>query len=251
MRIGRKRVLSVGTAIGLALVMATAGGAAMASDDGQTPDGHGDDHHDRAAAQHVLLLSVDGMHQSDLDWYVHAHPRLRVGPPGGQWHLVQQGADPGAVRFLPRDGRPGHRRQPVQHRCLLRRHLERRAAPRPAPPRRPAPTTAPGAEVTYFEQLERTRTHWTPGKAWPACPDSILGMTGTPAMLIDPAQLPVDPTSCQPVYPHSYLQVNTIFEVARAAGLRTAWADKHPAYEILNGPSGHRNPGPVHPGDQQ
>jgi hypothetical protein len=32
--------------------------------------------------------------------------------------------------------------------------------------------------------------------------------------------------------------VNTIFEVARAAGLRTAWSDKHPAYEILDGPSG-------------
>ena len=73
MRIGRKRVLSVGTAAGLALVMATAGGAAMASNDSQHPGG-GDDHHDRAAAQHVLLLSVDGMHQSDLDWYVHAHP---------------------------------------------------------------------------------------------------------------------------------------------------------------------------------
>ena len=44
--------------------------------------------------------------------------------------------------------------------------------------------------------------------------------------------------TCKPVYPHSYLKVNTIFEVARAAGLRTAWSDKHPAYEILNGPSG-------------
>jgi hypothetical protein len=32
--------------------------------------------------------------------------------------------------------------------------------------------------------------------------------------------------------------VNTVFEVARAGGLRTAWSDKHPAYEILNGPSG-------------
>jgi hypothetical protein len=32
--------------------------------------------------------------------------------------------------------------------------------------------------------------------------------------------------------------VNTIFEVARAAGLRTAWSDKHVAYEVLNGPSG-------------
>ena len=63
-------------------------------------------------------------------------------------------------------------------------------------------------------------------------------MTGNPDTVIDPAQLPVDPTSCQPVYPHSYLRVNTIFEVARNAGLRTAWSDKHPAYEILNGPSG-------------
>ena len=41
-----------------------------------------------------------------------------------------------------------------------------------------------------------------------------------------------------PVYPHHDLRVNTVFEVARAHGLRTAWADKHPAYEILNGPSG-------------
>jgi Type I phosphodiesterase / nucleotide pyrophosphatase len=40
------------------------------------------------------------------------------------------------------------------------------------------------------------------------------------------------------VFPHQYLKVNTIFEVARQAGLRTAWSDKHPAYEILNGPSG-------------
>ncbi|MBN9325316.1 MAG: hypothetical protein J0I87_00115, partial [Cellulomonas sp.] len=28
----------------------------------------------RAPQQHVLLLSVDGLHQSDLDWYVRQHP---------------------------------------------------------------------------------------------------------------------------------------------------------------------------------
>jgi len=32
--------------------------------------------------------------------------------------------------------------------------------------------------------------------------------------------------------------VNTVFEVGRANGLVTAYADKHPAYEFLNGPSG-------------
>src|ERR1700746_2981404 len=63
-------------------------------------------------------------------------------------------------------------------------------------------------------------------------------MTGNPRTLLNPAALPVDPATCAPVYPHQYLRVNTIFEVARAAGLRTAWSDKHPAYEILNGPSG-------------
>ena len=56
---------------------------------------------------------------------------------------------------------------------------------------------------------------------------------------INPAALPLDPSKgCTPVYPHSFVQVNTIFEVARAAGLRTAWSDKHLAYDLLNGPSG-------------
>jgi hypothetical protein len=32
--------------------------------------------------------------------------------------------------------------------------------------------------------------------------------------------------------------VNTVFEVAKKAGLRTAWSDKHIAYDILSGPSG-------------
>src|SRR6185312_1071357 len=56
---------------------------------------------------------------------------------------------------------------------------------------------------------------------------------------IDVAKLPLNPAKgCTPEYPHDYLRVNTIFEVAHAAGLRTAWADKHPAYEMVNGPSG-------------
>src|SRR5262249_42390901 len=33
-------------------------------------------------------------------------------------------------------------------------------------------------------------------------------------------------------------RVNTIFEVIKSAGMRTAWSDKHPAYELVNGPSG-------------
>ena len=40
------------------------------------------------------------------------------------------------------------------------------------------------------------------------------------------------------MYPYQYLKVNPIFEAAREGNMRTAWCDKHPAYDILNGPSG-------------
>jgi len=237
MRIGRMRVLSVGTAVGLALVMATAGGAAMAAGDGHNPGGPGDDHHDRAAAQHVLLLSVDGMHQADLDWYVHEHPDSALA------HLVGNGASFSKAQTpVPSDSFPGMIAQvtggnPSSTGVYYDDTWNAALLPAGTTPAACA-TAAPGAEVTYFEQLDKDPHALDAGQGLSGLPGSILSMTATPARLIDPAQLPVDPTSCQPVYPHSYLQVNTVFEVARAAGLRTAWADKHPAYEILNGPSG-------------
>src|SRR5437763_7762196 len=50
---------------------------------------------------------------------------------------------------------------------------------------------------------------------------------------INPFNLPQKDVggSLTPVYPHNYLRVNTIFEVAKAAGLRTGYIEKHPAYE--------------------
>jgi hypothetical protein len=59
--------------------------------------------------------------------------------------------------------------------------------------------------------------------------------------VIDPTKLPrvLDRFgNCVPLYPHSALRTNTIFEVAKSKGWRTAWADKHPAYDLVNGPSG-------------
>ena len=57
---------------------------------------------------------------------------------------------------------------------------------------------------------------------------------------INPNYLPRDPNkNCAPVYPHTYLRDNTIFEVVKASGGYTAWSDKHPSYEFTNGPSGH------------
>jgi hypothetical protein len=56
---------------------------------------------------------------------------------------------------------------------------------------------------------------------------------------INPAYLPRDPKNgCAPVYPHQFLRSNTFFEVIKANGGYTAWSDKHPAYDYVQGPSG-------------
>ena len=45
------------------------------------------------------------------------------------------------------------------------------------------------------------------------------------------------------LFPHNYLRDNTIFQVVRAAGGYTAWSDKHPAYDLVNGPDTAHLPG--------
>jgi Type I phosphodiesterase / nucleotide pyrophosphatase len=186
-------------------------------------------------AKHVLLLSVDGLHQGDVNWYVANHPNSTMAA------LVHNGADfTNASTTVPSDSFPGMVAQVTggnpattgvyyddsYNHALL-----------------PAGTTncagvTPGVEVTYFEALDLNQHALDAGQGLPGLPGNILAMTGSPQTLIDPTKLPVDPNTCKPVYPHTYLQVNTVFEVARQAGLRTAWSDKHPAYDILNGPSG-------------
>jgi hypothetical protein len=49
---------------------------------------------------------------------------------------------------------------------------------------------------------------------------------------VDPAQLPYGKQrgKCAPVLPNDFLRTNSIFSVAHAAGMWTAWADKHPVY---------------------
>ena len=189
----------------------------------------------RSVAQHVLLISVDGLHQQDLAWYVSHHPgsTLAALAHGGvefshaQTPIVSD-SFPGMVGQAT-GGDPGV--TGVYYDDTWNHALD------------PAGTTdcrsvKPGVEVTYFEQLDRNPARLDAGQGLAGLPGSILHMTSNPNSLIDPAQLPVDPLTCQPVYPQNYLKVNTVFEVLRTAGMRTAWSDKHPAYTILNGPSG-------------
>lgn len=43
---------------------------------------------------------------------------------------------------------------------------------------------------------------------------------------------------CTNLYPHQRVRVNTVFEVVHEAGHQTAYTDKHPAYDLVRGPSG-------------
>ncbi|WP_030436803.1 alkaline phosphatase family protein [Actinoplanes subtropicus] len=186
-------------------------------------------------ASHVLLLSIDGLHQQDLDWYVRTHPQSTLARLTASGTRYRNAATP-----YPSDSFPGMLAQvtggdprttgvyydDTWNAALL-----------------PAGTTKcagvqPGAEVDYAEPADRDSSRLDAGQGLAGLPGSILSLTGSPEELLDPAQLPVDPATCTPVYPHQYLKVNTVFEVARRHGLVTAWSDKHPAYDVLQGPSG-------------
>jgi hypothetical protein len=198
------------------------------------------DHRDHAAVEHVLLVSVDGMHQYDLALYVQTHPKSTLAA------LMAQGVDySNASTPFPSDSFPGMVGQVTGGNPATtgvyyddtRNHDVF-----------PAGTTncvgpAPGGEVTYFEALDKNLGALDAGQGIVPAPGpdpwaNILKMTGNPVDVINPAQLPVDPATCEPIYPNKYLHVNTIFEVAHRHHLLTAWSDKHPAYLILSGPSG-------------
>jgi hypothetical protein len=189
-----------------------------------------------AAARHVLLLSVDGLHQSDLAWYVARNPHSALAQlaTGGVEYTharttIPSDSFPGMIAQLTggTPGTTGVYYDDTYSSALL-----------------PAGTTncagaKPGAEVDLTEDLDRNKDSIDAGQGLSGLPGSILKMTGNPTTLIDPSRLPVDPKTCKPLYPNQYLKVNTVFDVARKAGLRTAWSDKHAAYDILDGPSGN------------
>ncbi|MGI8613188.1 MAG: alkaline phosphatase family protein [Nocardioidaceae bacterium] len=231
-----RRIAAVAST-GLIAATATSPGAAVP---GSVPAIHGK----AKTYDHVLLLSVDGMHQRDLRWYVTHHPRSALAS------LVRHGTEFTHARTpFPSDSFPGlvgqvtggHPRTTGIYYDVTYNHrlLDPTASSAAVPNKADCANGTHGANVTYDESLDKNPDRLDAGQGLPRLPGDILQMTGHPQSLIDPTKLPINPVTCTRVYPHQYLRVNTIFEVARRHGLRTAWSDKHPAYEILNGPSGH------------
>jgi Type I phosphodiesterase / nucleotide pyrophosphatase len=188
--------------------------------------------------RHVLLISVDGMHQSDLDWYVAQHPgsALATLVDGGAVYSRNQTSDPsdsdpgGTALMTGGDPRATGVYYDVEY-----NHSTYEAGTKSC-------TGPTGGDVIYDSPDDLDATQLDAGQGisgLDADPSKIMQMTGNPQTVLNPATFPVDPKTCQPIWPHSYLKVNTIFEVAKAAGMRTAWSDKHPVYESFNGPSGN------------
>jgi len=164
----------------------------------------------------VLLVSVDGLHQVDVKNFIAAHPHSSFA------ELTAQGVEyADAHTSTPSDSFPGlvalitggtPKSTGVYYDDSYDRTLYA-----------PGSTSAshPGTEVVLDESIELDDTQlFSP---------------------INPANLPLAKDASgafKPVYPHDFIKVNTIFEVIRAAGYHTAWSDKHPAYDLVNGPSG-------------
>jgi hypothetical protein len=192
--------------------------------------------------QRVLLISIDGMHALDFANCakgVPAYGNLTYCP-----HLASLSAT--GVHYLqaltskPSDSFPGLVAQitggtPRSAGIFYDVSYDRALSP-------PAKTTpygivggaklcpsVVGTQVGFDEEIDYNYRKLDSGK-----PNGSSGING-----INPDYLPRDPKNgCVPVYPHSYIRANTIFNVVKNAGGYTAWSDKHPSYDFTNGPSG-------------
>src|SRR5882724_5137962 len=166
--------------------------------------------------QHVLLLTIDGLHGLDLANYVHSHPDsalARLEKTGVKYN--------NASTSKPSDSFPGIMAiitggSPYSTGIFYEISYDRSLSP----PGSKCATT--GTEIALDDSIDKN--------------SEVLDGGGG----LDPEKLPLDPQKgCAPVYPHSLSRVNTMFEVIKAAGMHTAWSDKQLGYEIVQGPSGH------------
>ena len=168
---------------------------------------------------HALLISVDGLHALDVERYIKSHPDsafAELAKHGTTYTNARTPANsdsfPGLLALVTGGS-------PVTHGLFY--------------------------DVSYDRALFDPSNISCSGQAGNTIvfDESIDQYTAANVSLdvIDSSRLPrgFDKQGhCVPVYPHNAIRTNTIFEVVKASGGRTAWADKHPAYDLVNGPSG-------------
>jgi hypothetical protein len=177
-----------------------------------------------ASYQHVLLISIDGMHGIDLQNFVNSNPTSTLAS------LAAHGVTyTDTLTTAPSDSFPGMIAQVTGATPLTADIFYDDSFDRTAYAAGSNCQGAPGVETNLAEPLDKDQTRLDAG-----------GKLGYPLTQLNRAALPMKISNghCHPVLPHVFIKANTVFEIAKAAGMRTAWSDKHPAYEILQGPSG-------------
>jgi hypothetical protein len=235
-----KHVRVVGVAAAAALALAAVMTQRLRADD----DGPG--------IRHVLLLSIDGMHAVDFT-------NCKIA--GTCPHLAELGAS--GVTYTrtstsrPSDSFPGLMAlvtggTPKSTGVFYDVAYDRILAP-------PAADTGNGLlhGDCHPHQINGTSTEYEEGVDFHQnFLNGIDAGSGHPYstidggfLAIDPQKLERDPFSkpmpCAPVYPWNFIRTNTIYGVIHAAGMRTAWSDKHAVYAAVSGPTGTSVPSNV------
>src|ERR1700730_10861688 len=198
------------------------------------PTARADDNDDRDSnkIRHVLLLSIDGFHALDLEKCIASGLCPNLAKLSG--HAITYA---NASTTKPSDSFPGLLAQVtgrtsqstgVYYDDSYDRTL---FAPPGASPPIPC-ASGPGAETQYAENID-INLHSIDGGAPGGV--SLIGLNS--AVAINPNNLPGQLVKgvCKPVWPHNFVRTNSIFGVIHKHRLRTAWSDKHPAYDIANG----------------
>jgi len=231
--------------LGLAFVSALrlSAGAGPSQDKGAQ---WGGDH----GIEHVLLISIDGMHALD---FINCAKGISGANGGAPYCPNLAELKKTAVHYLyastsmPSDSFPGlmaivsggsPRSVGAFYDVAYDRSLDPPAATTgngvAGQPGACVPFTAPkGTTTEYDEGIDINQTLLNGG-----APPGVDGGIRS----IDPNRLPRDPSKgCAPVYSWNFVRTNTIFGVVHAAGGYTAWSDKHPSYSSVAGPGNGRN----------
>jgi hypothetical protein len=169
--------------------------------------------------RHVLLISVDGLHALDVARYVESNPTSALAELSSHGLTYSNARTPANSDSFPGLLALVTGGSPISHGLFYDVSYDRKIFD-------PTNTTCSGGAGNFMVFDESI---------------DVYNKSNVSQDVIDPAKLPRVLDShgnCAPLYPHQAMRANTIFEAVKAAGGHTAWADKHPAYDLVNGPSG-------------
>jgi predicted AlkP superfamily pyrophosphatase or phosphodiesterase len=169
--------------------------------------------------KHVLLISVDGLHALDVARYVESHPNSALAELSGHGITYSNARTPANSDSFPGLLALVTGGSPISHGLFYDVSYDRTIFD----PTNTTCTGQAGNTMVFDESVD------------------LYNSAQVSQNVIDPTKLPRiinEQGKCVPFFPHNAIRSNTIFEVVKANGGHTAWADKHPAYDLVNGPSG-------------